>query len=179
MAKNSKATLKSRNVLRSRWKETTDPRTVQPYTIGKCNSCGKIKRKRWATTFTQTGKPEYRPRCKDCNREFTRNQSNRNRESISKNAKARKSARKSECISYLGGKCYRCAYKKSTHALTFHHKSRAEKDGDISSMLDYSWLRLRRELDRCVLVCFNCHMELEEEFRRGHHERQRNPRAGN
>lgn len=165
VAKNSPATLKARNALRAQWKKSIDPATVEKYVIGSCKDCGEIKRRRWTTTFTQTGTPEYRTRCQECDRKFISDQQRRFRKSISRNAKAKKNARKAECIAYLGGNCYRCGYEKSAHALTFHHKSRSEKDRDISSMLDYAWAGLRKELDRCVLVCFNCHMELEEEFR--------------
>jgi len=33
-------------------------------------------------------------------------------------------------------------------------------------MLDWSWERVKAELDKCELVCFNCHMEMEDEFER-------------
>ena len=167
MTKNSSETLLKRNALRQHWKDTVPAESIPQFILGKCKQCGERKRKRWANTFTQTGNPEYRSRCGECDRKFIRDQQRRARKSISRSAKIRKASRKAECVSYLGGKCSECGYSKSNHALTFHHKLRSDKTRDISSMLDYAWTKLRAELDRCVLVCFNCHMEIEEGHRSG------------
>ena len=165
MTLNSPATLQKRNAARAHWKATVDPTSVKPFRLGRCVACGKRKRRRWASTFTQTGEPEYRSRCVACDRAFMRGQAARVRTKTSHRAKAKRAVRKAECVAYLGGACHKCGYSKSVHALTFHHKSRSNKTRDVSAMLDYSWARLVAELDRCVLVCFNCHMELEEAYR--------------
>ena len=165
MVKNSPATLASRNALRRKWKDEINPKDVPKFKLGICKECGKYKDRPWATTFTQTGQPEYRPRCHPCHLEFLKRQQSKFRKNISTSAKVRKSNRKKECINYLGGKCISCGYCKSPHALTFHHKRREEKYKDVSSMLDYSWAKLSFELDRCELLCFNCHMEIEEIYR--------------
>ena len=166
MTKNSADTLTNRNVLRQRWKASIDPTTVAPFKIGVCKDCNTVSELRWATTFSQTGRPEYRSRCESCDRIFYSEQTKRRRRSISDAAKARRTARKLECVSYLGGSCSRCGYSRSAHALTFHHRNRDEKEYGVATILDYSPENLRKELDRCELVCFNCHMEIEEEHRR-------------
>lgn len=66
-------------------------------------------------------------------------------------------------IKYKGGACQFCGYKKSVYALTFHHVDPTQKDfgigGDGSTR---SWERTKAELDKCVLLCANCHAEEHE-----------------
>ena len=80
------------------------------------------------------------------------------------NANRQRRKRKSMCVEYKGGKCEKCGYSKCLRALGFHHKSRDHKEFGICSMMSMSWARLRRELDKCELLCANCHME-EEDWR--------------
>lgn len=58
-------------------------------------------------------------------------------------------------------KCSLCGYNKNTAALEFHHLDPKKKDFSLSSM-DFSWSieRLRSEIDKCILVCANCHREI-------------------
>lgn len=64
---------------------------------------------------------------------------------------------------YKGGKCIICEYSKSSRALVFHHLNPEEKDFGLSSRgLTRSWERIKQELDKCVLLCANCHMELHD-----------------
>ena len=43
--------------------------------------------------------------------------------------------------------------------MTFHHRDPADKEFLVSQMRDRSWEVPRAELDKCDLLCFNCHME--------------------
>jgi len=71
---------------------------------------------------------------------------------------------KQMAVEYKGGECERCGYKKSTHALDFHHKDRTQKDFGISkSGITRSWDKIKIELDKCMLVCSNCHREIHAE----------------
>tara|TARA_Y100000310_G_C20509788_1_gene728238 strand:+ start:353 stop:670 length:318 start_codon:yes stop_codon:yes gene_type:complete len=64
---------------------------------------------------------------------------------------------------YKGGKCIICGYKKCTRAMSFHHRNPKKKDFGISAHgLTRSWEKTKKELDKCVLLCMNCHMELHE-----------------
>lgn len=71
---------------------------------------------------------------------------------------------KKKCVEYKGGKCEHCGYKKSLRALNFHHKDPTQKDFGISGKHCYSWERIKAELDKCILLCSNCHMEVHEEL---------------
>lgn len=66
-------------------------------------------------------------------------------------------------IMRLGGKCEKCGYHKSRKALDFHHKVPAEKEFSISHITNRRWSRVRDEIDKCLLVCANCHRELHDD----------------
>lgn len=66
---------------------------------------------------------------------------------------------KARAVEYKGGKCVNCSYSKCIDALEFHHIDPSEKDFCISGK-SLCWDRLRPELDKCILVCSNCHREL-------------------
>lgn len=46
--------------------------------------------------------------------------------------------------------------------MSFHHKTQSEKDFGISGKHCHSWERIKKELDKCILLCANCHMEEHE-----------------
>ena len=74
--------------------------------------------------------------------------------------KRRKTLRQ-KAISYKRGRCELCGYDKCGEALEFHHKDPTEKDFGISSKgYTRSWNSVKLELDKCILVCANCHREL-------------------
>ncbi len=67
---------------------------------------------------------------------------------------------KARCVEYLGGKCSSCGYCKSQSALEFHHKDPLQKEFMISSAsLTTFDTRTKVELDKCILLCANCHRE--------------------
>lgn len=66
-----------------------------------------------------------------------------------------------EAIEYKGGKCIVCGYNKSIRALQFHHLDPTQKDFGISGTTK-SFEKLKPELDKCVLLCANCHGEVHE-----------------
>ena len=73
----------------------------------------------------------------------------------------RRKAIKEKAIEYLGGKCYFCGYNRSYAALDFHHIDEGSKKFGLSQDgLTRSWERTKQELDKCVLVCSNCHREI-------------------
>jgi hypothetical protein len=78
---------------------------------------------------------------------------------IAKIARYKKYNFKAECISYKGGKCEKCGYNKCPDALEFHHLNPEEKDFEISSVRKYDFALVQDELDKCVLLCSNCHRE--------------------
>lgn len=69
---------------------------------------------------------------------------------------------KEKSIEYKGGCCVICGYNKCYSALEFHHIDKNLKDFSISTRINKKWETLKKELDKCILVCVNCHRELHE-----------------
>jgi 5-methylcytosine-specific restriction endonuclease McrA len=63
----------------------------------------------------------------------------------------------------LGGKCQKCGYKKCLDALQFHHKNPKEKLFEIQSAIwgqvGVSESDILKEVEKCILLCANCHCE--------------------
>lgn len=68
---------------------------------------------------------------------------------------------KERAVAYLGGKCIKCGYDRSIWALDFHH--REGKDFAFGDGRTRSFEQIKKELDKCDLVCANCHRELHAE----------------
>lgn len=65
---------------------------------------------------------------------------------------------KKKSVEYKGGACERCGYDKHLAALEFHHLDPTEKDFTITtSKHSHSWVKIQAELDKCILLCSNCH----------------------
>jgi transposase-like protein len=64
-------------------------------------------------------------------------------------------------ISEAGGRCLLCGYDRNPAALQFHHVDRATKDFTLRNGDTRSLERMRAEAAKCVLLCANCHAEVE------------------
>jgi hypothetical protein len=65
---------------------------------------------------------------------------------------------KLKAIEYMGGKCADCGGVFHHKVFDFHHLDPSEKDGRLTERLRcQSWNKLKEELDKCVLLCANCH----------------------
>ncbi|MCX6792628.1 MAG: hypothetical protein NTY12_01250 [Candidatus Falkowbacteria bacterium] len=66
-------------------------------------------------------------------------------------------------LKYKGDQCSICNYNKCFQALEFHHMESSKKDFGISaSGYTRSWKAIKEELDKCILLCANCHREVHE-----------------
>ena len=84
-------------------------------------------------------------------------------EELKKAVAKRRKMIKAMAIEYKGGKCCICGYCKCNSALDFHHRDEKTKSFGLSVRgLTRSWERTRAELDKCLLVCANCHREIHE-----------------
>jgi len=78
----------------------------------------------------------------------------------SKEAQSKRSLeRKLFLVNLLGGKCSKCGYHKNLTALCFHHKKNKKFSLDGRSLTSHSMGELLKEVNKCILLCGNCHAE--------------------
>ena len=111
----------------------------------RCNICQKFLP--LSQFYTKGGKRKHEPvsNCKLCDKK-----------------RLAESARKMKllCVAYKGGSCEICGYNKCVAALDFHHTDPNCKDFQISRSHTKSLAKVKPELDKCILLCSNCHREL-------------------
>jgi predicted HNH restriction endonuclease len=106
--------------------------------------CGKCKQERSESEFYSRGKRGgFTSYCKFCN---------------TTDIRERAAKRKQEFVDYKGGKCELCGYDKNIAALDFHHVDPSIKESKLSDFRSLAAARV--ELDKCILICSNCHREL-------------------
>jgi hypothetical protein len=86
---------------------------------------------------------EPSPYCKSCNNKYTVEKGRLN---------------KKKAVELKGGKCENCGYNRYIGALEFHHLDPTKKEITISRTIQ-SFERLKTELEKCSLLCSNCHRE--------------------
>ena len=90
------------------------------------------------------------------------------KESAVKAVTKRRKKLKEMAVEYKGGKCEHCGYSKCIAAFDFHHSDPTEKDFAVSQKgHTRSWERVKQELDKCILLCANCHREEHARLRCG------------
>ncbi len=62
--------------------------------------------------------------------------------------------KKAYCIEYLGGKCVKCG---ATERLEFDHIDRTTKKYSIGGRVSHNFDNLKEELNKCQLLCYDCH----------------------
>lgn len=81
---------------------------------------------------------------------------------------------KLEAIMYGGNRCKYCSYNKNYSALSFHHTNPKEKDFPLAGQRGVVLTPIhKKELDKCILLCANCHMNLHHNLR----EQEKNVRS--
>ena len=118
------------------------------FIIKKCEICGDdfqiINSNGWSRKYCYNCSPSY----DDTNR-----------------SNAIRRAMKKEAVKRLGGCCQKCGYNKSIYALNFHHIDPSQKDYGLSERGNvHSWEDYWKEVQKCQLLCANCHAELHEQL---------------
>lgn len=111
----------------------------QPYY---CKYCGETKAKNFVK---MSHNRRNKSCCKKCH---------------SKRAVERLRRNKKLAVEYKGSKCQRCGYDRCIGALVFHHRDPKQKDPDFNKMRCWNFEKVRKELDKCELLCSNCHAEV-------------------
>jgi len=83
------------------------------------------------------------------------------REALIKAVTKRRRKIKVMAIEYKGNKCQICGYSKYPGALELHHINKSDKSFGIGDKgYTRSWEKVKQELDKCILLCANCHREV-------------------
>lgn len=110
----------------------------------KCPVCKKVKSE--SEFYRNKGSDQPKGMCKRC---------------IVDDTIERQRQTKIKAVEYKGGCCQKCGYNKCLNALEFHHLDPSEKDFSVSQFRLKKWdNRIISELDKCILVCANCHREI-------------------
>lgn len=72
-------------------------------------------------------------------------------------AKVRRYRLKLAVVKYLGGVCVECGWTGHVAGFVCHH-SKGPKEFQISRKTSWSWESIKKELDKCVLMCGSCHL---------------------
>jgi hypothetical protein len=64
----------------------------------------------------------------------------------------------------VGTKCWICGYNKTWNNICFHHVNPDDKLFGLSTreLVGYRWDRVLKEMEKCILVCHNCHGEIHD-----------------
>lgn len=65
--------------------------------------------------------------------------------------------KKVKAIEYLGGKCVDCGIFFPPEIYDFHHLDPSTKEFQWNKLRLRSWDSIKKELDKCALLCSNCH----------------------
>lgn len=112
-----------------------------------CKICNNILdiSKFYTNGLNKKNQPKYKPNCKSCEYKETKKRFS------------------SILIELLGEiKCSICNYDKCLKAIEFHHIDPSKKERTISHMLNYTKEKIKKELDKCIMVCANCHREIHD-----------------
>ena len=101
-------------------------------------------------------KREYNKKYYELNTEKRAEYNQLNKEQKREYTKAHRYEKKELCLEYLGGKCVKCG---TTHNLQFDHIKREGKKYNIAGRLTNDFTILKEELDKCQLLCYDCHLE--------------------
>jgi hypothetical protein len=98
-------------------------------------------------------------------RDLTKPQTPRRKQNIRYTQDRRKKV-KEQAIKYKNSKCALCGYDRCIYSLEFHHIDSDLKKFTIAhAAYQRKWSEVLDELDKCVLLCANCHREVEYGYR--------------
>ena len=73
-------------------------------------------------------------------------------------------AKRQRAYDKYGRECSICGYSRCEAALEWHHLNPLEKDIEPRKVFSRNWESVIRELDKCILLCANCHREAHHGF---------------
>lgn len=100
-------------------------------------------------------KNKYPDRIKESDQKYKKKNKDKLRKQSSEWQKEKGRINKLKAIEYLGGQCTDCKTSYPQYVYDFHHIDPTIKDFGIARIMQ--WENIILELDKCVLLCANCH----------------------
>ena len=102
--------------------------------------------------------------CDNCSRKYVLDRKKGHRGTVcnSCHVSKRRRVREEKIYEYKGESCCICGYNRTRKALHCHHVDPSRKSFRISGNWGLSWERIKKELDKCIMVCSNCHAEIHD-----------------
>lgn len=114
----------------------------------------------------KTGRTRYTNICISCNNISFLKWRTDNKDVYNERYRIRRLERKQRAIDYKGGRCASCLGIFPAECFDFHHIDKETKHKDPGLMMSHSDESLFKELDKCLLLCANCHRT--EHFKNGY-----------
>jgi hypothetical protein len=128
-----------------------------------CDRCGKHKsienyRVQKCKNKVGEGYSYVYKTCKYCQTErFKGSLTQERRDKYAATSREKRRVNKFWAVEYKGGVCEHCGNVFHVAAFDFHHIDPSEKEMDVGLMMTRPRDYLIRELDKCILLCANCH----------------------
>lgn len=134
-----------------------------------CSTC-KIEKLLVCFSRNVSKKSGYSSECKECHRISRKSYYERNASKEKERVLTRKKLLKSYYTSLKSDlKCYLCS-ENHPATLQFHHLDTSKKEINIGHALHLGWSikRIQIEIDKCIVLCSNCHFKEHYEMSKGH-----------
>lgn len=94
-------------------------------------------------------------------KEYYKNNKEQRNKAVARNVKRLRAKRAKIVAEYKGKPCLDCGKLYPSYVMDFDHRPGEKKLGDICRLLQqgWSWERMKTEMDKCDVVCSNCHRE--------------------
>jgi hypothetical protein len=127
----------------------------------KCLECSPFKVDRTKRAAEKSIPVDFDSKCLNCNRSYkcSKRAGHTKTRCNSCTVNIRRFEIKARAIEYKGGKCNGCGYNRCSRALVFHHRDPTKKDFALGGNHSRNWEVIQLELDKCDLLCHNCHTE--------------------
>lgn len=110
--------------------------------------------------FKNKAKGTYQTYCNVCRKTIAKHSYERHKKNVVAAVQQRKKNVREKFREYKTSlKCIKCGEGESA-CLDFHHLDAKLKDFAVSQMYDQSWSMIKAEIDKCVVLCANCHRKV-------------------
>lgn len=122
-----------------------------------CLHCNHVGEEKDFGKSYRPGQVKSNRTCHECRRKADKKYRENNRDKYNLRVKTKRVSTKIWAVEYKGGKCNHCDGVFHHSAFDFHHVDPETKESDLGLMMNLNIDKLKAELDKCILLCSNCH----------------------